>query len=123
MVFEEGAVVSTSAERSSALKLVAAGASGLVGVPQAGADVSVDGVCVGATDTFLLTAAPASVVGEVDELLEAGAEGEARAFADAVFSSVCVSDATGVPSRVALAEEATVLAGAGEAVGTSVLDG
>lgn len=123
MVFEEGAAVSTSAERSSALKLVAAGASGLVGVPQAGADVSVDGVCVGATDTFLLTAAPASVVGEVDELLEAGAEGEARAFADAVFSSVCVSDVTGVPSRVALAEEATVLAGAGEAVGTSVLDG
>ena len=43
-----------------------------------GADVSVDGACVGATDTFLLTAAPASVVGEMDELLEAGAEGEAR---------------------------------------------
>lgn len=123
MVFEEGAAVSTSAERSSALKLVAAGASGLVGVPQAGADVSVDGACVGATDTFLLTAVPVSVVGEVDELLEAGTEGEARAFADAVFSSVCVSDATGVPSRVALAEEATVSAGAGETVGTSVLDG
>ncbi len=123
MVFEEGAAVSTSAERSSAPKLVAAGASGLVGVPKVGADVSVDGACVGATDTFLLTAAPASVVGEVDELLEAGTEGEARAFADAVFSSVCVSDATGVPSRVALAEEATVSAGAGETVGTSVLDG
>lgn len=100
-----------------------AGASGLVGVSQVGADVSVEGACVGATDTFLLTAVPASVMGEVDELLEAGTEEEARAFADAVFSSVCVSDATGVSSRVALAEEATVLAGAGEAVGTSVLDG
>ena len=88
-----------------------------------GADVSVDGACVGATDTFLLTAAPASVVGEVDELLEAGTEGEARAFADAVSSPVCVPDVTGVPSRVALAEEATVSAGAGETVGTSVLDG
>mgnify|MGYP001669638396 FL=1 len=88
-----------------------------------GADVSVEGACVGATDTFLLTAAPASVVGEVDELLEAGTEGEARAFVDAVSSSVCVSDATGVPSRVALAEETTVSAGAGEAVGTSVLGG
>lgn len=123
MVFEEGAAVSTSAEHSSAPKLVAAGASGLVGVQKVGVDVSVDGACVGATDTFLLTAASASVVGEVDELLEAGTDGEARAFVDAVFSSVCVSDATGVPSRVALAEEATVSAGAGEAVGTSVLDG
>lgn len=92
-------------------------------MPKVGADVSVDGACVGATDTFLLTAAPVSVVGEMDELLEAGAEGEARAFADAVSSSVCVPDVTGVPSRVALAEEATVSAGAGETVGTSVLDG
>ena len=123
MVFEEGAAVSTSAERSSALKLVAAGASGLVGVPQAGGGGPGGGGGGGAAGTVFITAAPASVVGEVDELLEAGTEGEARAFADAVSSSVCVSDATGVPSRVALAEEATVPAGAEETVGTSVLDG
>ena len=122
MEFIMAALCSTLRE-ASAPKLVAAGASGLVGVSKVGADVSVDGACVGATDTFLLTAVPASVMGEVDELHEAGTEGEARVFADAVSSSVCVSDATGVPSRVALAEEATVSAGAGETVGTSVLDG